>query len=63
MLPTWHSALFAVSRRLCVSDRFVRGGKWPAQTLPLARKVSGKRLGILGLGTRGARHRTPCRGI
>jgi hydroxypyruvate reductase len=42
--------LLAVSRQLCIGDRFVRDGKWPTQTLPLARKVSGKRLGILGLG-------------
>jgi lactate dehydrogenase-like 2-hydroxyacid dehydrogenase len=42
--------LLAVSRQLCIGDRFVRDGKWPTQTLPLASKVSGKRLGILGLG-------------
>ncbi|BAN46368.1 2-hydroxyacid dehydrogenase [Metapseudomonas resinovorans] len=38
------------SRRISASDRFVRAGLWPAGNFPLARKVSGKRLGIVGLG-------------
>jgi lactate dehydrogenase-like 2-hydroxyacid dehydrogenase len=42
--------LLAVSRRICVGDAFVRAGRWPTQALPLARRVSGKRAGILGLG-------------
>ncbi|HYD67163.1 2-hydroxyacid dehydrogenase [Azospirillum sp.] len=42
--------IIAVSRRLIVGDRFVRAGQWPAAKLPLARKVTGKRLGIFGLG-------------
>ena len=43
--------LFAVSRGLCVGDRFVRNGLWPRRTaLPLARKITGKRLGIFGMG-------------
>ena len=42
--------LLAVSRRLVVGDRFVRAGQWPTGKLPLARKATGKRLGILGLG-------------
>lgn len=38
-------------RRLSVADRFVRRGEWPqAGNFPLTRKVSGKRVGILGLG-------------
>jgi lactate dehydrogenase-like 2-hydroxyacid dehydrogenase len=37
-------------RGLVVGDRFVRAGKWLSGGLPLARKVSGKRLGIIGLG-------------
>jgi lactate dehydrogenase-like 2-hydroxyacid dehydrogenase len=40
----------AVSRRICVADRFVRAGRWPGAHLPLSAKVSGKRLGIFGLG-------------
>ncbi|MDH4651566.1 MULTISPECIES: 2-hydroxyacid dehydrogenase [unclassified Pseudomonas] len=42
--------LIDCSRRISASDRFVRAGSWPAGNFPLARKVSGKRLGIVGLG-------------
>lgn len=43
--------MLAASRQLCVGDRFVREGKWArGEGLPLARKVSGKKLGILGMG-------------
>ncbi|WP_434625164.1 2-hydroxyacid dehydrogenase [Azospirillum sp. B2RO_4] len=42
--------MIAASRRMMVGDRFVRAGSWPKGKLPLARKVSGKRLGVLGLG-------------
>ncbi|MBV9736356.1 MAG: 2-hydroxyacid dehydrogenase [Acidisphaera sp.] len=43
--------LLAASRRLCLGDRFVRAGRWARKEgLPLARKVSGKALGILGMG-------------
>ena len=42
--------MIAGSRRMMVGDRFVRAGQWPGGKLPLARKVTGKRLGILGLG-------------
>jgi len=45
--------LLAVSRRICVGDAFVKAGKWPGGSLPLARRVSGKRAGILGLGAIG----------
>jgi hydroxypyruvate reductase len=39
------------ARRLSEADRFVRGGAWNSTTgFPLARRVSGKRLGIVGLG-------------
>jgi lactate dehydrogenase-like 2-hydroxyacid dehydrogenase len=38
------------ARRISTADRFVRAGLWPAGNFPLARKVSGKRLGIVGLG-------------
>jgi lactate dehydrogenase-like 2-hydroxyacid dehydrogenase len=46
--------LLAASRRICVGDAFVRKGLWPAQALPLARRVSGMRAGILGLGAIGS---------
>jgi hydroxypyruvate reductase len=39
-----------VARRFSASDRFVRSGAWLRGPYPLATKVSGKRLGILGLG-------------
>lgn len=42
--------MVAVSRRVCEGDRFVRDGKWLQGMLPLGRKVSGKRLGIVGMG-------------
>jgi len=42
--------MLAVARTLPAADRFVRDGKWPDGPLPLARKVSGGRLGIVGMG-------------
>ena len=42
--------MLAVSRRIVEADRFVRSGQWPKGPMPLARKVSGARLGIVGLG-------------
>ena len=38
------------ARRMSESDRFVRAGNWADGAFPLARKVTGKRLGIVGLG-------------
>ncbi len=42
--------IVAVARRLCAGDRYVRAGRWSGGPMPLAARVSGKRLGILGLG-------------
>lgn len=47
--------LIAACRGLCTGDRFVRSGQWPKSAntlapLPLARQVSGMRIGIVGLG-------------
>ena len=42
--------LLDVARRVSESDRFVRRGDWPRGAFPLARKVSGARLGIVGMG-------------
>ncbi|MGF6524859.1 2-hydroxyacid dehydrogenase [Variovorax sp. PvP013] len=39
-----------VARRITESDRFVRRGDWKKGPFPLATKVSGKKLGILGMG-------------
>jgi lactate dehydrogenase-like 2-hydroxyacid dehydrogenase len=39
------------ARRLAAADKYVRDGKWvSAGHMPLARKASGKKLGIVGLG-------------
>ncbi|MBJ3813883.1 2-hydroxyacid dehydrogenase [Shimwellia pseudoproteus] len=45
--------LLAASRRLCQGDRFVREGRWENAAPPLATKVSGKRIGIFGMGNIG----------
>ncbi|HDS1736798.1 2-hydroxyacid dehydrogenase [Pseudomonas sp. BP8] len=47
--------LISVCRGLCTGDRFVRSGLWatsatPLAPLPLARQVSGMRIGIVGMG-------------
>ncbi len=45
--------LIAACRGLCTGDRYVRGGDWaksPPPALPLARRFSGMRVGIVGLG-------------
>jgi lactate dehydrogenase-like 2-hydroxyacid dehydrogenase len=46
--------LIDVARRLSAADRFVRRGGWLKGQFPLATKVSGKKLGIVGLGRIGA---------
>lgn len=42
--------LLAVSRKVSQGDQFVRRGDWANQSFPLATRVSGKRLGIVGMG-------------
>ncbi len=42
--------MLAVARGLSRADQHVRLGRWPQGGLPLGRKVSGARLGIVGLG-------------
>lgn len=42
--------LLATSRSIARADQHVRQGAWPKGLLPLARKVSGARLGIVGFG-------------
>jgi lactate dehydrogenase-like 2-hydroxyacid dehydrogenase len=46
--------LIDVARRLSAADRFVRRGDWLKGPFPLATRVWGKRLGIIGLGRIGA---------
>ena len=42
--------LLSVARRIPQADRFVREGQWPTGPIALARKVSGGRLGVVGMG-------------
>ncbi len=42
--------MLAAARQLPAADRYVKEGKWPTGPMPLARKVSGARLGIVGMG-------------
>jgi lactate dehydrogenase-like 2-hydroxyacid dehydrogenase len=42
--------MLSIARRVPHADKYVRAGLWPSGPVPLARKVSGARLGIVGLG-------------
>jgi len=42
--------MLSASRQLPAADRFVRSGLWLQGNMPLARKMSGARLGIVGMG-------------
>jgi len=42
--------VLAVSRQIVQADQHVRSGRWPQGPMPLGRKVSGARMGIVGLG-------------
>lgn len=42
--------MLGVSRRLPQADRYVREGHWLKGPIPLARKMSGARLGLVGIG-------------
>ena len=46
--------LLATARQIVAADRFVQAGHWKTGLFPLATRVSGKRLGIVGLGRIGA---------
>lgn len=45
--------LLATARQLCHNDRFVRDGRWLHEAPGLSVQVSGKRLGIFGMGNIG----------
>lgn len=45
--------LLATARQLCHNDRFVREGRWLKEAPGLSVQVSGKRLGIFGMGNIG----------
>ncbi len=42
--------VLAVGRQIALADQFVRAGRWPEGPLALGRKVSGARMGIVGMG-------------
>jgi lactate dehydrogenase-like 2-hydroxyacid dehydrogenase len=42
--------LLSIARRIPQADQHVRNGRWPSGPMPLGRKVSGARIGIVGLG-------------
>ena len=42
--------MLAAARQIPAADRFVRAGQWPTGPLPFGHKVSGARLGIVGMG-------------
>ena len=42
--------MLSTARQLPAADRHVRDGHWPQGPMPLARKMSGARVGIVGLG-------------
>ncbi|MCU1437223.1 MAG: lactate dehydrogenase-like oxidoreductase [Naasia sp.] len=46
--------LIDVLRRMSAADRFVRAGGWPAGPYPIGTQVTGKRVGIVGLGRIGS---------
>ena len=45
--------LFAAVRRVAEADRFVRAGRWAGERMPPSRRVSGIRVGVVGLGAIG----------
>lgn len=42
--------MLCAARQLPAADRYVRGGDWAGGPMPLARKMSGARLGLVGMG-------------
>lgn len=42
--------MLCTARQLPAADRYVREGRWPTGPMPLARKMSGARIGIVGMG-------------
>ncbi|MBL8472661.1 MAG: 2-hydroxyacid dehydrogenase [Rhodocyclaceae bacterium] len=47
---TAFAMILCAGRNLCTADRFVRRGAWVQGRFPMGTRVSGKRLGIVGLG-------------
>ena len=56
--------LLAATRKLVAYDRYVREGRWVKEGLPpLTRGIAGSRIGIVGLGRIGSRHRREAEGL
>jgi len=47
---TAFALLLDVARRVSEGDRFVRRGEWATRLFPLSTRVSGKRIGLVGMG-------------
>ncbi len=54
---------YAVMRRVTEADRFVRTGRWAKERMTPSTRVSGKTMGIVGLGRIGRRAATLAQGI
>jgi len=55
--------MLAVMRRICEADMFVRVGKWHSGPMPLGTSLSGKKVGIVGLGRIGQAIAKRCTGF
>jgi hydroxypyruvate reductase len=42
--------MLSAARQLPAADRYIREGRWESGPMPLARKMSGARLGVVGMG-------------
>jgi len=42
--------VLSIGRRIPQADKFVRNGDWVSDTFPMTRKVTGARLGVVGMG-------------
>ena len=55
--------MVALARRLPQADRYVRDGKWPSGSFPLQSELTGKTVGILGLGRIGKEIAARCQAM
>ena len=55
--------MIALARRIPQADQFVRAGKWPAGSFGLFTELTGKTVGILGLGRIGKEIATRCQAM
>jgi lactate dehydrogenase-like 2-hydroxyacid dehydrogenase len=55
--------MVALARRIPQADRYVRQGKWPSGGFPLQAELTGRTVGILGLGRIGKEIATRCQAM